>query len=855
MPLLLGTLRRAMRFHSISTKLLAGLVAAMTVLLLADALVTYAGYRRAMEDHHKADLALYVEERTRTEQDLFDALSAKQEAATEALRRRLAALPSDASVDRQFDAWFPDHGDGTRRSADRLYEGEKTGEGDSIYGVGAFVGHAGELTREDKRVLTAATLVVARMGESDLAKFENFFFLTPKNRLVLFAPQRTERLVFFRKTAPGDTDFDHSDQALYPLPANDPSGRMRCTPLAPLLQDKTGRTLISGCVTPVYVNGRYVGAWGTTLMAGSYLASMLRDTPQDATSLIVSDTGGLVAFPGFNQPDALNPRSVAALEQSYGLKGLVAKIRADGRSTGVVDSPDGRMLVAYGRLRGPDWWLLTTFPKAKAQAASWSALASNVSAKGLIVLIGAAVLFWMVRRLVIAPLQALASPDRRGDGALAWRADEIGQLARALRDERLRGDEILAGLEERVLARTVELERANAAKTDFLANMSHELRTPLNGVIALGSVLAKEQTTERGRQTADLVVASGRLLEQVLTDILDISRIEAGQLPINVAPFNLSECVTTIAALHRASAAAKGLDFVVKDDRDAEGWRLGDDVRITQILSNLLSNAVKFTSEGGVSLEVVSHGDAVTFAVTDTGVGFPAEFQAKLFSRFEQADGSITRRFGGSGLGLAICASLVELMGGEISADSEPGRGSTFTVTLPLARAAAPARVEASDAAASADLSNLKVLVAEDHPTNRAVVSLILEPFAVKLTMVEDGQQAVDAVEREAFDVILMDIQMPVMDGLTAAREIRKLEEALGLPRTRIVALSANALPEHIAEARAAGMDEHLAKPIRPEALVGLLAASSSERDPAGDQLDLRPGADGARPMRQSKAD
>ncbi|MFL5296662.1 MAG: ATP-binding protein [Phenylobacterium sp.] len=817
-----------MRFQSISTKLLAGLVISMTVLLLADALITFASYRQQVEDHRKADLALYVQERTRTEQDLFDTLSAKQRAATDALRRRLAAMPVGPRTDRQFDAWFPDHGDGTRRSRDSLYEGEQTGEGDSIYGVGAFIGHADGLSSEEKRVLTAATLVVGRVGESDLAKFENFFFLTPKNRLIVFAPLRPERLMFFRKTAGAATDFDHSDQAKYALPQNDPSGQMRCTPLAPLLQDKTQRTLISGCVSPVYVDGRYVGAWGTTLMAGSYLSKMLGATPKGATSLIASNEGRLVAFPGFTRPDALNPRSVGALEKAYGLGALVARIRADGKATGVVDSPDGKMLVAYGHLQGPQWILITTFPKSIAYAASWSQLASNFLAKFLVVAIGAAILFGMLRRLVIGPLQALSDPEAKSNPELAWRTDEIGQLARALRDERLRGDEILAGMEERVLARTAELERANAAKTDFLANMSHELRTPLNGVIALSSVLAQEQTTERGRQTADLVVASGRLLEQVLTDILDISRIEAGQLPVNRAPFDIGECVATIAALHRASAEAKGLEFTVAMDESVKGWRLGDDIRVTQILSNLLSNAVKFTAQGSVALEVSAAGDDVMFQVIDTGVGFAAEFQARLFSRFEQADGSITRRFGGSGLGLAISSSLTELMGGEISAKSEPGRGSEFTVVLPLPATEAPAAAKPVEQAEAADLSSLKVLVAEDHPTNRAVVSLILEPLGVQLTMVEDGRQAVEAVEREAFDLILMDIQMPVLDGLSAAREIRSLEAALGLPPTRIVALSANALPEHIAEAHAAGMDEHLAKPIRPEGLIALIGARPS---------------------------
>ena len=822
-----------MRLRSISTKLLAGLILSMTALLLIDSVATYAAYRHEVETHRVAGLALYVQERTRTEQDLFDTLRGNQLAATEALERRLKLMPSGLQLDRQFDRWFPVKGDGTRRSSDALYDGERSAEGDAIYGVGAFIGHGGAVTEPDKRVLTAATLVVSRVGEADLAKFENFWFLTPHDRLIVFAPHRDEHLIYFRKTAPGTSDFDHTDQGRYPLPSNDPARQMRCTPLSPLMQDKSRQTLITGCVSPVYVDGRYVGAWGTTVMAGSYFTHILRNTPEGATSLIASDTGELVAFPGFTRPQALNPNAVKALEKDYGLRPLVARINAQHKSSGVVESPDGKMLVAYGHLQGPSWLLLVAFPKAKVFSDAWPDILSNMGGKCLIVAIGAAILFWMVRRLLVAPLQALGDPTTGAANSLAGRDDEIGQLARALRDERDRGDEILAGLEERVRARTAELERANAAKTDFLANMSHELRTPLNGVIALSSVLAGEQTTERGRQTAELVVASGRLLEKVLTDILDISRIEAGQLPINRAPFDLAGCVDTIAALHRASAESKGLDFEIVMAPAARGWCIGDDIRVTQILSNLLSNAVKFTTVGGVRLEVVRRGETVVFTIADTGVGFSPDFHARLFDRFEQADGSITREFGGSGLGLAISGSLVQMMGGTIEADSEPGKGSIFTLALPLEVAAAPAPTAINPQLAGEDISARKVLVAEDHPTNRRVVSLILEPLGVDLTLVENGRQAVEAAEREVYDLILMDIQMPVLDGLSATREIRARETALGRPPVRIVALTANALPEHMAEARAAGMDAHLAKPIRPDALIDLLAEEMGARSVA----------------------
>ncbi|HEY0437387.1 MAG TPA: hypothetical protein VGC92_12145, partial [Phenylobacterium sp.] len=421
---------RAMRFQSISTKLLAGLIASMTVLLLGDAVVTFLSYRHELEQHRIADLSLYVQERTRTEEDLFDTLRMKQAAASDALGRRLSVMRAGPATDRQFDAWYPDHADGTRRSRDSLYEGEQIGDGEQIYGVGGFIGHADELTSRDKRVLTAATLVVSRVGESDLAKFENFFFVAPRNRLILFAPKRQERLMFFRHTAPGDTDFDHSEQARYTLPKNDPDRRMRCTPLAPLLQDKTQKTLISGCVSPVYVDGQYVGAWGTTVMAGSYLTQVLRNTPKGATSLIVSEQGQLVAFPGFNNPQALNPRSVAALERSYGVGPLVARIRDQGRATGVIDSPDGKMLVAYGRLDGPNWYLLVTFPKAFAEAGAWQAILSNVAGKFFVVAALAALLFGMMRRLVIVPLRALSDPSSAEAREIAHQPDEIGQLAR-----------------------------------------------------------------------------------------------------------------------------------------------------------------------------------------------------------------------------------------------------------------------------------------------------------------------------------------------------------------------------------------------------------------------------------------
>jgi CheY-like chemotaxis protein len=362
--------------------------------------------------------------------------------------------------------------------------------------------------------------------------------------------------------------------------------------------------------------------------------------------------------------------------------------------------------------------------------------------------------------------------------------------------------------------------------------MSHELRTPLNGVIAIGDRLGEEVDPERRRELAALVTSSGRLLEQVLSDILDVSKIEAGEFQLTPAPFDLTALVGGVAELHRASAQAKGLDFRWSIQPGLAGGYLGDAGRISQILNNLLANAVKFTALGEVTLSVEQADEGLSFIVSDTGVGFDDTVRRRLFKRFVQADQSITRQFGGSGLGLSICAALAEMMGGRIDARAVLGRGATFRVDLPLTRIRA-VEDAAPDDEDEISLEGLRVLVAEDHPTNQKVVEIILQPFDVALTMVEDGQAALDAFIPGAFDAILMDMQMPVMDGLTATRLIREREAAAGAPPVLLVMLTANAMEEHVSAAKAAGADLHLAKPVRPAQLLEALAQARTTRGAA----------------------
>jgi signal transduction histidine kinase/ActR/RegA family two-component response regulator len=367
-------------------------------------------------------------------------------------------------------------------------------------------------------------------------------------------------------------------------------------------------------------------------------------------------------------------------------------------------------------------------------------------------------------------------------------------------------------------------EAANAAKSQFLANMSHEIRTPLNGVIGVAQALSHTDLSQDQRDMLKLIDASGRTLQILLSDILDLARVESGRLQLNNEAMDLHQAVQEAAQLYAETAREKGLQYMVEVADDCPRWIEGDVVRLKQVLTNLVSNAVKFTTEGMVQLTVGVDRDAtghetLRLAVADTGIGFDSATRDRLFSRFEQADGGITRQFGGSGLGLAICRQLAEMMDGTLDCESEYGGGSCFMLTVPLKRASPPTALvtESPEAEARAGLS---VLVADDHPTNRKVVELILSQIDARMVLVENGQQALDACRDDHFDIVLMDMQMPVMDGLTATREIRALEAREGRPRTPVVMLTANALAEHVAAANAAGADRHLAKPFDAAELI-----------------------------------
>jgi two-component system, sensor histidine kinase len=371
----------------------------------------------------------------------------------------------------------------------------------------------------------------------------------------------------------------------------------------------------------------------------------------------------------------------------------------------------------------------------------------------------------------------------------------------------------------------VRAEAANRGKSQFLANMSHELRTPFNGLMGMLGMLADSARDARQADHIRTAQDSARHLLTLLNDVLDVSALDAGKMTVKPLALDLQRMLGEVEALMRHSAAAKGLAFEVRAPDGKLPWVLADETRLKQILFNLISNAIKFTAQGRVGLTVRQHAGEkdhleLSFIVEDTGIGMDAQAQSQLFQRFHQVDNSATRRFGGAGLGLEISQSLAQLMGGHIDVSSQVGLGSTFTLRIALPRAEPPVALTPEHALPDVPhlpTTGLRVLLVEDNPINQKVASLMLEKLQCVVSICENGALAIERVQVQPFDLVLMDVNMPVMDGLTATRHIRALSGDMA--RVPIVIVTADVMNEAREQATSAGANDFLAKPLQIQQL------------------------------------
>jgi len=378
-----------------------------------------------------------------------------------------------------------------------------------------------------------------------------------------------------------------------------------------------------------------------------------------------------------------------------------------------------------------------------------------------------------------------------------------------------------------------EAEAASRSKSLFLANMSHEIRTPLNGVLGMLQVAEREGLAPQQAQRIAVARESGETLLVLLNDLLDLSKIEAGRLTLETRDFDLEQAITLTCRAFMALAEQKGLTLSLEFDPALVGYWRGDEVRLRQILANLVSNAIKFTAVGGVAVEACADDGQVRLSVTDTGVGLSRQSLETIFESFVQGDASTTRLYGGTGLGLAISQRLAQVMGGQLSVTSTLGKGSCFSLTAPLERGVEPEGQAPRDDETPC-LTGGRILAVDDNRTNRTIIQALLTPLDLEVTLACDGAEALALFEQNAYDLVLMDVQMPVLDGVAATQAIRDLEARDARARTPILALTANVMRHQLELYQAAGMDGYVAKPFDAEDLIHAIAdVLCAEKDQA----------------------
>ncbi len=842
--------RRSITWRILSAQLITALTISLVATLVASVI-----FLQTQRERQIAQLSELMVERTSRVRDLFEEISRTHEAALTGLNERLQRFTA-GDAEREFDRLFPLREDGSRRSTDAMFDGFIDAEGDYHRGVAVYMNPPSPANGEQRRLLVSAYSVVDRSGEMLTGDVENIYFFTPRNELIISAASRADRMMFYRHEAVAEElDISARDFAQLVLPENNPDGGFVCDELSQFVSIQTREALTTGCFTPVRVNGVHLGAFGTTLQISNWFAEALATgDSRDATRIVLGGEGDLIAHSAMFQGDITQAR-IDEITEALGVENVFSAMQASGEHRGIIDMAGGEWIIAYDYLEGPGWYFATLVDRSAFSRDAMREAIIIISLGAVGIALQALVLYLLLFGQVIKPVQRLArafgadrseASETENLDDLREEQGEIGELARTLERQQALTDQSLEALEQRVAERTEALEKANRAKNEFISNMSHELRTPLNGIYGLAQAMESELKDEKTKAMARMIKTSGETLTLLLNDILDMSKIEAGRLELALKPGNIRELLNEVHDLFEQQAHSAGLRFELEIDDSLPDWGLIDALRVRQILSNLISNAIKFTASGSVHLKASAEQKGKRYMmridVIDTGIGMSEEVCQRLFTPFTQADSGTATRFGGTGLGLYISRSLAELMKGRIDVISKEGAGSTFSFCFDMAgvvredeghASATPAQLAEREEYAL--LRNIKILLVEDNAINRQVARAFLKPVADVIIDAENGQIALDKLESESVDLVLMDVRMPVMGGFDATRQIRNADKPYAtLP---IVALTANAGEDDARACFDVGMDAFASKPLTPLALFDAMKQALEIRSGSRDAL------------------